>query len=130
MRRELRSLENLLGKDGRMFIWRGWGILVLLIVFLISLAGNLLCDLLAGKGYWELHSWPFASALLVAGGLIWAVDSYLSKKPERTLVDEKTGQRVTLVHKSDFFFIRMRWWGLISAAAGVLIFITNTVPKH
>lgn len=111
-----------------MFIWRGWGILVLLIVFLSSLAGNLLCNLLGGKGYWELHSWPFASALLVAGGLIWAVDSYLSKKPERTLVDEKTGQRVTLVHKNDFFFIRMRWWGLISAAAGVLIFITNTVP--
>ena|ERR1700730_13879354 len=130
MLRAPRTFKKLLEEGGLMFIWRGWGILVLLIVFLSSLAGNLLCDLLAGKGYWELHSWPFASALLVAGGLIWAVDSYFSKKPERTLVDEKTGQRVTLVHKNDFFFVRMRWWGLISAAAGVLIFITNTVPGH
>lgn len=62
-------------------------------------------------------------------GLIWITDLYFFPKgPGRVLRDEKTGERVTLANRNDFFFIPMKWWGLISAVAGVAIFATNTVP--
>jgi hypothetical protein len=115
-------------REGIMIVWRGWGGLVALLVFLSSLIANFLSNILGGTGYWESHSLPLASALFFAGGLIWVADSYFSKKPARTLVDEKTGERVLLTNRNDFFFIRMRWWGLISAGSGILILITNTVP--
>jgi hypothetical protein len=111
-----------------MFVWRGWGVLVPLIIFLSSLTANGVSILAGGKGYWETHGWPLAGALVVAGGLIRAVDSYLFNKPARTLVDEKTGERLLLVHKNDLFFIPMKWWGVISAAIGILILISGAVP--
>jgi len=111
-----------------MFVWRGAGILILLIVFLSSLAANLISNFLGGKGYWELHSWPLAIALFVAGGLIWIADMYFFKHPWPESEHEKTGERGMLDHKNDFFFIRMKWWGLISAGSGILILITNTIP--
>jgi hypothetical protein len=111
-----------------MFIWRGWGVLVLFIVFLTSLAANLIANILAGRDYWNTHAWPLASALIVAGGLIWTTDIYFFRKPARVLVDEKTRERVTLATRNDFFFIPMKWWGLISAGAGIVILATNTVP--
>jgi hypothetical protein len=111
-----------------MIIWRGWGALVFFIIFIVSLAANFVANILGGNGYWNTHGWPLASALIIAGGLIWIIDLYLFKKPGRVLVDEKTGERVTLANNNDFFFIPMKWWGPISAAADILILATNWVP--
>lgn len=111
-----------------MFIWRGWGVLVLFIIFMTSLAANLAANILGGSGYWNAHGWPLASALIIAGALIWMTNSYFFKKPGRVLVDERTGERVTLSNNNDFFFVPMKWWGLISASAGILILATNWVP--
>ena len=111
-----------------MFVWRGWGILVLLIVFLSFFGAHLISDFLGGKGYWELHSWPLATALFVAGGLIWIADILFLNKAWPPLVDERTWEGVMPDYKNDFFFIRMKWWGLISAGSGILILVTNTVP--
>ena len=93
-----------------MFIWRGAGILVPVIAFACSLIGELLTRNLGGNEYWDTHSYPLSMALLVAGGLIWATDSYLFRHPGRILRDEQTGERVLLAPKHDFFFMRMRWW--------------------
>jgi hypothetical protein len=80
-----------------MFIWRGWGFLVPLIAFLCSLSAQLIAKNLGGEGYWETHSFPLSMALLVAGGLIWAIELYLFRNPGRILRDEETGERVSLV---------------------------------
>jgi len=67
-----------------MFIWRGAGILVPVIAFVCSLLAELITrDLSGGKEYWDTHSTPFSLAMLVAGGLIWAMDSYLYRNPGR-----------------------------------------------
>jgi hypothetical protein len=102
----------------------GAGILVLLIVFLSSLAANLISNFVGGKGYWELHSWPLATALSVAGCLIWIADMYFFKHPWPELVHERTGERGMLDHKNDFF---IRMVGLNIRRPGIVILITNTV---
>jgi len=86
-----------------MIVWRGWGILVAILIFGTSLAANELAIFFGGKGYWETHAWPFGCAMIVAGVFIWIADALLSKKPTRTLVDEKTGQKFVLDKTPTFF---------------------------
>ena len=102
-----------------MIVWRGWGVLVIVIVFACSLAANFLSNAIAGKAYWDSRFWPLALAMVLAGGLIWIAGMILSQRPARNLVDEKTGERVTLAGTHDFFFLRMKWWGPIVAVLGI-----------
>ena len=48
-----------------MFVWRGWGIVVVLITFLCSLVAELTTRGLAGRGYWE------TAQLSVGDGTAW-----------------------------------------------------------
>jgi len=109
-----------------MIVWRGWGVMVAVVVFACCLAANLLANSLGGAGYWESHGWPLASALIVAGGLIAAIDLFLSKAPAQT--DIQAGEPVLVRKKNDFFFLAMKWWGVIVAGLGGLVLITHFVP--
>jgi hypothetical protein len=111
-----------------MIIWRGAGVLVLFIVFVVSLCGQLLSNMLAGEKYWNTQSWPFACVLIVAGGVIWLTDWNLARYPKRVFIDEQTKERVEVGGAHDFFFIRMKWWGLLSAALGVAFWLAGMTP--
>jgi hypothetical protein len=109
-------------------IYRGLGFLVFLITCLSSLAVNLLVDAVGGKGYWDSHAWPLASALMAAAIVIGAIGMYLASLPTRNLVDEQTGERVVLSKKHDFFFIPMKWWGPILFGIGLLTLLLHKAP--
>jgi hypothetical protein len=112
-----------------MFVWRGWGIVVVLITFLCSLAAELITRGLAGRGYWETHSYPLAMALLGAAAVIWWTDARLYARQEtRTLVDEKTGERLNFAPRHELFFIRMKWWSLVCAGGGIAVLLMNWAP--
>ena len=111
-----------------MFIWRGWGILVPIIAFACSLIAESVTRDVASKEYWDTHSFPLSAALLLAGGLIWAIDAYLFRTPPRVFRDEQTGERVLVVPKHDFFFLRMKWWSLICVGFAIAIVIGRWTP--
>jgi hypothetical protein len=111
-----------------MIVWRGWGVIVAVVVFACCLGANLLANAFGGAGYWDSHSWPLASALIIAGGLIVAIDLFLSKAPARTLTDNQGGEQVLVRKRNDFFFLAMKWWGAIMAGLGGLVLITHFVP--
>ena len=111
-----------------MVVWRGWGIVVPIIIILCANAVQAAVESLGGPEYWRTHSFPAATALLVAGALIWAFDLYLFRNPPRVLRDEQTGERLMLVPRHDLFFVRMRWWGLICAGAGVAVLVAQWTP--
>jgi hypothetical protein len=111
-----------------MIIWRGWGVIVIGVFFLCDLVANALANALGGNGYWDSHGWPMACALILAGGIIWAIDAFLAKRGERVLVDEQTGQRVVFRKHHDFFFVRLKWWGLIFSCLAVVILVTRWSP--
>jgi len=111
-----------------MIVWRGTGILVAVIIFVSSLCANALAIQFGGKGYWETHGWPFACAMIAAGGLIHIVDYILGKKPPRELIDADTGEHVHLNAPRDFFFIPMKWWGPITAVFGLVFLAAGWKP--
>jgi hypothetical protein len=111
-----------------MIIWRGNGFLVIVTIFLTSLVANLATSAHFGVTYWDANGWPFASALLVAGGLIWILAAALDKRPKRVLIDAETKERIEICNSGEFFFLPMRWWGLLVSALGLLVLLTGWAP--
>lgn len=98
-----------------MIIWRGWGILVLIITFGCSLVAQLLANEVSGTPqYWETHAWPLGTALTSAGAIVWGIGVLLARRPTPP------------VH--DFFFVPMRYWGVLLGAIGVFVVVTNKAP--
>ena len=114
-----------------MIIWRGWGIIVFFVVFASSLVAQVLTNTLTGSGaYWKEHGWPFACALACSGAVIWLIDQRLSRGRDRTLVDVQTGERVVIRRAHDFFFLRLRWWGVICVVLSVMLLFSGWSPQR
>jgi hypothetical protein len=111
-----------------MIIWRGKGIWVPFIIFLTSLCANMITNAAAGASYWSEHGWPFASALVVSGGLIWGLALMLGKKPPRVLIDAETGEKIEIGDAGELFFLPMKWWGPITSGIGFFVLLAGWKP--
>ena len=105
-----------------MFVWRGFGFLVLLIAAGSVFGGQVLTDRLLGDGYWRGNAWPAAAALFAAGALAWFLGRRLNK-PARKDAGE---HRRAWTH--DLLFVRMEWWAFPLAAVAVAVFVTGWKP--
>jgi hypothetical protein len=106
-----------------MIVWTGWGILVLVITFGFTLAGNFLTNSISGgAAYWDAHKWPVALALLPAAVVLWLLGQFLHNRNPRVLIDPKTGAQVVLRKSHALFFIPMHWWAPILVAGAIVCF--------
>ncbi len=102
-------------------IWSGWGILVLPIVFVTSVAvGALLQLALIGIGRPELAFLAFSAGLLAAAAVNWQVGRRLNSRPGHELLDPKTQERVVLRRVHRLFWIRMEYWSVPVALAALV----------
>jgi len=104
------------------FIWRGAGMLSLVIPFCVALAGELSIDGLMGKGYYSSHKAIPALSLAIGGVLVWLMGRYLNseKRRFRTL---PTGETVMVRNTHTLFWIPMEWIAIpIVAFAGFMLF--------
>ncbi|MCR0982904.1 hypothetical protein [Roseomonas populi] len=102
-----------------MIIWRGWGILTVVILALVGggatlAAGKLLESYGANVGY------GFVLGLVAAATANWIVGNRLNGRPVRELVDAQTGERVVLRTSHSLFFIPMQWWSVLMILAAVV----------
>lgn len=103
-----------------MIIWRGWGILVVLITLAIYMAVILLGDSLFDHGYATHAQYYNAAAILLSAIAVWFVGRKLNGGQGRELLDEKTGQRVLLKNSHSLFFIKFEYWAIPLAIIGIL----------
>jgi hypothetical protein len=107
-----------------MIIWSGWGFLVIVIAFGVSLAIEVVSEALAGDDrFYQTHSWPMALALVLSGLIVWGLGKYLYARGARVVIDKASGQELTIGGKHTFFFIPMHYWGPVLIALSVLPFI-------
>jgi hypothetical protein len=104
-----------------MIIWRGFGILVVLITALALVLMQWFGNTLPG-GYSAYRQWLFPIGLLLAAAITWPLGRYLNGQPGRVLVDPQTGQQVTLRREHSLFFIRMEYWAAVLAAGALVLF--------
>ena len=107
-----------------MIIWSGWGFLVAVIVFGMSLAMEVVTEALAGDDrFYQAQAWPLALALALSGVIIWGLGRYLHARGARVVIDKATGQELTIGGQHRFFFIPMHHWGPVLIALSVLPFL-------
>ena len=101
-----------------LFIWSGWGILVLPVVFctpiLVGASGGLA---LRAIGHPELTFLAVSLGLFAAAAANWFVGRRLNGKPPRELVDPATNERVLLRSLHKLFWVRMEYWSVPVALA-------------
>lgn len=108
-----------------MIIWRGWGILVVLITFAILILVQLTAGAISGDPqFYQKNDWPKGTALLLSAVAVYFVGYYLNHRPGRTVIDKATGRELVLRRVHSLFFIRMEYWAFALAAIGfVLLFV-------
>lgn len=106
-----------------LFIWRGAGILSLLVPFGVALASELSVDGLMGKGYYSSHKAVPALTLAIGGVLVWLLGRYLNSTKRRYRTIPGTDQTVLVQKSHSLFWIPMEWMALpIIVLAGFMLF--------
>ena len=104
-----------------MIIWSGWGFLVAVVVFGMSLAMEFVTEALVGDSqFYQVQAWPLALALAISGVIVWRLGTYFQAKGARVVIDKATGQELTLASEHRFFFVPMHYWGPVLIAFAVL----------
>jgi uncharacterized membrane protein YccF (DUF307 family) len=102
-----------------MLIWRGWGILTLVIVGLGVGFGYLVAQVF---GVEVTGNNPFTAAgLLLAAIALWFIGAKLNAPREG--FDPNTGQKVMHRNMHTLMFIPMQWFGPLVGAGSVVMFV-------
>ena len=111
-----------------MIVWLGFGFLIFIAAIGFSVAVQGIVDAIYGAGYYsDHHKMFFPLAMVLAAACVYLLyEEWLKKKEApRELIDEKTGDKVTLHRQSSLFFIPFRYWTYILLGIGVLSFFIN-----
>ena len=111
------------------FVWRGKGFLVPVLVIGMLVATQLVVDALGGADtYTEDPTRWGGVGLALAGAAVYLLGQKLdgaAARSERVLRDEQTGERVALREVHTFFFVPVRYWGLLLLAGGALMLVAS-----
>ena len=96
-----------------MIIWRGWGILVPIIPVVIwAFFPELFKAALPQTAYSNYYKFISAFSILLGALTLWFLGRKLNGGEGRTLVDEKTGEKVVLRANHSLFFLNMEYWAI------------------
>ena len=104
-------------------IWRGWGIIVVPIVFIAFFAAIFLSEALIPLGLTERWSQMISLvvASVAAAAAIWFSAKAIAGRPTKRLVDPESGQQYLITRDAgSLFFIPTRFWAFIVIALGLL----------
>jgi len=81
-----------------MIIWQGRGWIAPVVTFATLMVFEARFNAKYGEGHYSAHNWVIGLGLITSGALIWMIDDKLNKTT-RTLVDQATGETVTLLNR-------------------------------
>jgi hypothetical protein len=108
-----------------LFIWRGRGWLVPVIVLGAFALSQLASNALYGDGFYAANAWPKYAAIIFAALSIGLLGFNLNHKKRQTLVDEETGEVQGKAPSHSLFFIPIEYWAVIIPALFFGIELTN-----
>lgn len=114
-----------------MLIWRGKGILALLIAVIINVTINEGANALYGipdgfRHYRDAHPWIWLLGMGLSAVACWYFGLWLetdARRNAKLLLDPDTGQEVRLLSPDDLFWIPIKWWSVIWLGVGLWFFV-------
>ena len=107
-----------------MIVWRGYGILVVVMAIIGILLGDFLAASMWGTPVTPEHkSAGMLIGLLVAAALVFGLHVALERSSApRTYIDKATGREVRMKAKHDLFYIPVKYWSIVLVAIGLFAF--------
>jgi hypothetical protein len=107
-----------------MVIWKGWGILALLIPAVFIAGGDVLLQEILGAQYDS----PVVKALLllVSAAAVWVAGRKLNGVPVKKLIDPETGKTVAFKTVHSIFWIPMEWYAVLWVIAAVVVYMKES----
>jgi hypothetical protein len=107
-------------------IWRGWGVLVVIIPIVFLLLGQLAIDAVYGDGFYKAQSSWFAPLMFILSSpLIYYIGYKLNDKNEKILIDPETNEEVILKKSNDLFWIPMQYWAFIVVSISIWTYFSS-----
>lgn len=105
-----------------MIIWRGFGVLVILILFFVSLFTEIITEYLTvDENFYQESPYPIALAFFIAGLINFFLGRYLNGKEKRIYIDKETGEEVELDENHTLFLMPMEYWGILFFVGSILM---------
>lgn len=112
-----------------MIVWRGMGILALVVAVLINVGVNEAADAWLGmpdgvKHYHNLHPWLWLVGMGLSGIACWFLGLWLDArelKNAKIVTDQATGETLHLISRHDLFWIPVKWWSVAWVVVGLFL---------
>jgi len=104
-----------------LFIWSGWGIVVIPVVVGTAVAVGAVGGLaLRALGHPELTFLAISLGLFAAAAANWIVGRRLNGRAPRELIDPTTSERVLLRRRHALFWVPVQYWSVPVALAALV----------
>ncbi|MCP1310156.1 hypothetical protein [Paenibacillus tyrfis] len=106
-----------------MIIWRGLGILNIVVPVIVYFIVDIL---LSALGLRSINPrLPLAFVFIVSGVIIWYMGKALNANSGKVLVDVETGQHYKMGTSHSLFFIPMHYWGPVGLVIGFILIVAS-----
>jgi hypothetical protein len=102
------------------FVWTGWGILVVLYALVALVVGTVVRNAAGGSLRAGL---TIGLCEVLAAVAVWFTGVLLNGQTDPVLVDANTGKQVRLRRRHTLFWIPMQYWAPILAVGGIIAMI-------
>lgn len=108
-----------------MVIWKGWGILALVIPILCSLVTGTALDYFYVDNFYKNSESAMPLVLLLSAVLVLFVGNKLNNKPGRKLIDPESNELVELKETHTMFWVPLQYWSVIIIAVSAWMYLAN-----
>lgn len=108
-----------------MIIWKGWGILALLIPLVISVAVGAGVDYYYGENFYKNSTWAMPIVLGFSAIIVFFVGRKVNNKLGRILIDPENNEEIELKTTHSMFWIPLQYWGIIILAISIWMYLAN-----
>ena len=108
-----------------MVVWKGWGILGLLIPFIFSLSVGSAVDALLGANMYKNSEWAMPLVLALSAVAVYFVGNTLNKKPGKIVIDPENNEKIELKKVHSMFWIPLQYWAVIIVAISIWMYMAN-----
>ncbi len=108
-----------------MIIWKGWGILALIIPLLFSWIANFIFDFMFGVDYYQNNEWAIPLILGLSSIPIWFIGYNLNNKPLKVLVDPETNENIEIKNIHSMFWVPLQYWAIVIFCISALLYASN-----
>lgn len=106
-----------------MIIWKGKGFIIALVAFFSLLVTELSVEyLFSNEQYYQEHGWPKLFGFWLTAIITYALSLTFLKTHKRLVVDQKTGEKITLSNSPTLFFIDIKYLPIVFFVLGVVFF--------